>query len=232
MNVSPKGMPSATFTIFDANSCAYVDATGSGAETIAHIYENGRVTLCWCSFDSTPRILRFYCTGSVVEHDSAEFLPLLERMGVGERVQGARAIIVLKVWKVGTSCGMSVPLLEGAQSRDEEAVNDSSKPMETVAARHFTQRESLRRWATNMEGKDKITGYRQTKNTTSLDGLPGLRVHRRERGFSQLGDVLSTAINGAMAERRGVLLGSFVTVFMMYLLQLCKKLLLAAALNL
>lgn len=69
VNISPKGMPSATMKILSPNSLAYIDATGSGSETIAHIYENGRVTIMFCSFGATPRIMRFFCTGRVVEWD-------------------------------------------------------------------------------------------------------------------------------------------------------------------
>ena len=99
INISPKGLPSTTFTIFDGNHAAYVDATGSGAETISHIYENGRVTIMFCSFETSPRIMRFFCTGKVVEWDEPAFEPLLAKMG-GKRVEGARAVILLNVWKV------------------------------------------------------------------------------------------------------------------------------------
>ena len=99
VNISPKGLPSATFTIFDGNHAAYVDTTGSGSETISHVYENGRVTIMFCSFGASPRIMRFFCHGRVVEWDQPEFKPLLKRMGK-ENVPGARAIILLDVWKV------------------------------------------------------------------------------------------------------------------------------------
>jgi len=99
VNISPKGLPSSTFTIFSPNSCAYVDATGSGSETISHIYENGRVTIMFCSFGTMPRIMRFYCTGRVVEWDQPEFEVLLGKMGK-TKIEGARAIICLDVWKV------------------------------------------------------------------------------------------------------------------------------------
>src|SRR3954452_12005867 len=81
VNISPKGLPSATFTIFSPNTAAYVDATGSGAETISHLYENGRVTIMFCSFGESPRIMRFFCKGRVVEWDRPEFESLLSKMG-------------------------------------------------------------------------------------------------------------------------------------------------------
>ena len=218
VNISPKGMPGVTFTIFDGNHCAYVDATGSGSETIAHLYENGRITLCWCSFDTMPRILRFYCWGRVIETDSPEFRPMLVKMG-HERVNGARAIIDLKVWKVGTSCGMSVPLLEAPQGREEELVSDSSLPMETHAARHFVQRESLKRWAGKMEEGGKMAGYRQLKNTTSLDGLPSIRVARKEKGFHTWVDVCRVFLGRTLAETRGMAFGALVAIIAIVLAQ-------------
>jgi hypothetical protein len=99
INVSPKGLPSSTFSIFDPHHAAYIDATGSGIETVSHIYENGRVTIMFCSFDSRPRIMRLFCKGKVIEHDSPDFNPCLKRMGK-DHMEGARAIIMLDIWKV------------------------------------------------------------------------------------------------------------------------------------
>lgn len=76
-----------------------MDATGSGSETISHVRENGRITILFCSFDAAPRILRFFCTGSVIEWSDSDFGPYLERMG-GKTLLGARAIIRLDVFKV------------------------------------------------------------------------------------------------------------------------------------
>lgn len=100
VNVSPKGLPSSSFSVLGPNLVAYIDATGSGCETIAHIYENGRVTIMFNSFDPSPRIMRLFCNGRVVEHDQSEFNDLLTRMGPDKKVEGARAIILLDVWKV------------------------------------------------------------------------------------------------------------------------------------
>jgi len=102
INISPKGLPSTTLTVFSPNHVAYIDTTGSGCETISHVYENGRVTIMFCSFDMSPRIMRWFCKGRVVEWDSKEFEPLLKRMGK-RRIDGARAIIALDVFKVETS---------------------------------------------------------------------------------------------------------------------------------
>ena len=99
VNVSPKGFPDSSFAILGPNEAAYVDATGSGSETISHVRENGRVTIMFCSFDASPGIVRFFCSGSVIEWNEPRFTPYLERMG-GKQVEGARAIIRLNVFKV------------------------------------------------------------------------------------------------------------------------------------
>ena len=83
----------------DGNHAAYLDLGGSGAETVSHIYENARVTLMFCSFDErTPRILRLYCSGHVVESDNPGFEATIERIGL-EKVTGTRAVVLLDVWK-------------------------------------------------------------------------------------------------------------------------------------
>lgn len=99
INVSPKGVPGTTFAILDENHAAYLDLVGSGAETIAHIYENGRVTLMFCSFTANPRIMRLYCTGRVIEYGNPEFSPMIERMGLSF-IPGTRAVVLLDIWKV------------------------------------------------------------------------------------------------------------------------------------
>ena len=100
INVSPKGLPSRTLAFFDGRTVAYVDHSGSGAETISHLYENGRCTLMFCSFDSAPQIMRLFCTGYPIEADRPEFHEWLARMGK-EEFAGARAVIVLDIFKVG-----------------------------------------------------------------------------------------------------------------------------------
>ena len=99
INLSPKGLPSSSFCILNPNLCAYVDATGSGVETISHIQENGRCTVMFCSFETSPRIMRFFCTGRVVAWNEPGFDGWLKRMG-NKNVTGARAVIVLDVFKV------------------------------------------------------------------------------------------------------------------------------------
>src|SRR5271156_1044219 len=98
INLSPKGLPATTFSILNPNLCGYVDATGSGNETVSHIYENGRVTVMFCSFEASPRILRLFCTGRVVEWNDPGFGSWLKRMG-DKNIKGARAAIILDVFK-------------------------------------------------------------------------------------------------------------------------------------
>ena len=100
INLSPKGLPRRTFAFFDGNHAAYIDHSGSGAETMSHMYENGRATIMFCSFGPAPRIMRLFCTGHVVEFDQPGFVALRDRMGKAH-VDGARAIILLDIFKVG-----------------------------------------------------------------------------------------------------------------------------------
>lgn len=99
INLSPKGLPSTSFSILTPNLCGYVDATGSGIETISHIQENGRATIMFCSFDASPRIMRLFCRGRVIPWNHPEFDGWRERMG-GKQFTGMRAVVVLDVWKV------------------------------------------------------------------------------------------------------------------------------------
>jgi hypothetical protein len=99
INISPKGLPSTTFSILGPNKAAYIDATGSGAETIAHLYENGRCTVMFCSFEKVPRILRLFCRGKVVEFWEDGFGEVTRSMGMEVPV-GARAVIELEIFKV------------------------------------------------------------------------------------------------------------------------------------
>ncbi|KAI9645161.1 hypothetical protein NHQ30_005895 [Ciborinia camelliae] len=162
VNVSPKGLLSSSFRIWGANSCAYIDATGSGVETISHIYENGRVTLMFCSFASSPRILRFFCTGRVVEWNTYEFSSLISKMeidnGMGmekkTHMVGARAVILLDVWKVQTSCGYGVPLLAAPSS---QLANPALGP--------WNDRPTLAHWAATKVAKNELRDY-QCKMST------------------------------------------------------------------
>ncbi|HVR99588.1 MAG TPA: pyridoxamine 5'-phosphate oxidase family protein [Thermoanaerobaculia bacterium] len=145
VNCSPKGMD--TFRILGPREVAYLDLTGSGVETIAHLRENGRIVFMFCAFSGAPRIVRLHGTGEPVpvgapgwDELSALFPPL----------PGARAVIRASLTRIGDSCGFAVPRYQ-----------------------YMEQRDTLVRSA-EVKGPDKLALYRREKNARSLDGLPGL----------------------------------------------------------
>lgn len=146
VNVSPKDGKS--LRVLDENSVAYLDLTGSGNETAAHLRDNGRVTLMFCAFEGPPLILRLYGQGRVVRRESPEYESLLRTHFGSEEPPGARQMIVLAVERVQTSCGYNVPLYQYSGERD-----------------------TLLRWA-EKKGPDGLAEYRRKKNTRSIDGLP------------------------------------------------------------
>jgi hypothetical protein len=145
VNVSPKGYD--TFRVLDDRRVAYLDLTGSGVETIAHVRENGRITLMFCAFTGNPRICRLYGEGFVHELGSPGFDALAREFPT---LPGVRSIIEVDVSRVTTSCGYAVPLMDLVEDRDR-----------------------LQKWA-EAKGDDALVEYRAGKNATSIDGLPGL----------------------------------------------------------
>jgi hypothetical protein len=145
VNLSPKGLD--TLRLLGPRCVAYLDLTGSGAETIAHLRENGRVTLMACAFTGAPRISRIHGTGTVHPAGSAGFAELCELF---PDLPGARAVIDIAVSRVSTSCGYAVPTMELVGERDR-----------------------LVRWA-EAKGDDGIERYWATRNRRSIDGLPAL----------------------------------------------------------
>jgi predicted pyridoxine 5'-phosphate oxidase superfamily flavin-nucleotide-binding protein len=145
VNVSPKGYD--TFRIFDPRSVGYLDLTGSGVETIAHIRENGRITIMFCGFTGRPRILRLYGTARVVRAGDEEFA---ERLAGFEELSGTRSLILVDLEMVRSSCGFSVPEM-------------------TLVG----ERSTLKDWS-EKKGPEGIEAYWQKMNATSLDGLAGL----------------------------------------------------------
>jgi hypothetical protein len=143
VNLSPKGHDA--LRILSANRVAYLDMTGSGNETSAHIHENGRVTVMFCAFEGAPKILRLYGTGTVVLPDTPEWEDLYPLF---TPLPGARQIIIIDIHKVQTSCGYSVPFMA-----------------------YTGERDTLQRWAIQ-KGEEGLNQYRQEKNTKSIDGLP------------------------------------------------------------
>ena len=144
LNCSPKGGD--TFRILNDGEVAYLDLTGSGVETIAHLQENGRIVFMFCAFEDPPRIVRLHGRGEVVYPRDPTYLELSRRF---PNHPGARAIIRVRLKRISDSCGFGVPLLDFVGDRD-----------------------ALERWA---EKKDPsgLTDYRREKNHTSIDRLPG-----------------------------------------------------------
>jgi predicted pyridoxine 5'-phosphate oxidase superfamily flavin-nucleotide-binding protein len=145
VNLSPKGLD--TFAVLDPNTVAYLDLTGSGIETVAHLRENGRITIMFCAFDGKPNIVRLYGRGEVLAIGEPDADALLPRFG---SYPGARSVIRVHVDRVSTSCGYGVPRLTYDGERDQ-----------------------LTTWA-ERRGPDGLVGYREEKNAVSIDGLPGL----------------------------------------------------------
>ncbi|MEM9931605.1 MAG: pyridoxamine 5'-phosphate oxidase family protein, partial [Bacteroidota bacterium] len=139
----PKGMDS--LRVINPNRILWLNVTGSGNETAAHVLENGRMTLMWCAFNGAPLILRAYGTAKTIHPADAEWEALASQL---PSLPGARQIYDLRVDMVQTSCGKAVPLLDFNQ--DREQLND---------------------WARKKDEQDFLD-YWQQKNTESIDGLP------------------------------------------------------------
>lgn len=174
INLSLEGHLARSFAVLDANTVAYVDATGSGCETISHVYENGRITVMFCSFGALPETMRLFCTGRIVESDDKDYEELKASMGCDVESTGARAIVVLKVSKVQTSCGFGVPLVGELVSGSEGGKNDLESG--------FSKRDTMGVWPPKVLEQDMMLGWQQECSFKSLDGLTGLRSARRARG--------------------------------------------------
>lgn len=144
VNVSPKGMD--TFRLLSSSRAAYLDFTGSGSETSAHLIDNGRITLMFCAFSGAPLILRMYGRGRSIQPEDGEWTQL--RPLFGEEIPGERQIVDVSIESVQTSCGFGVPLFDFAKDRT-----------------------LLRDWA-QKKGPDELIAYRVQKNSASIDGLP------------------------------------------------------------
>jgi hypothetical protein len=143
VNLSPKGL--APVAVLSPQRVAYLDLTGSGNETSAHLLENGRITLMFCAFAGEPMILRLYGQGQVVLPRDEDWADLEAHF---PEVPGSRQIIVVAVNRVQTSCGYGVPLMT-----------------------YQGQRERLIDWATK-KGPEGLRQYQQQKGSHSIDGLP------------------------------------------------------------
>jgi len=147
VNLSPKGL--ASLAILGPREVAYLDFVGSGAETIAHARENGRVALMFCAFEGPPRIVRLQGRASVVEPGDAEYSALAASFA---RYSSARAVIRIALTRITDSCGYGVPLM-----------------------RYEGERAQLGAWA-ERKGADGLRQYQLDHNLRSVDGLPALRA--------------------------------------------------------
>lgn len=145
VNLSPKGHDS--LRVLGPTEVAYLDLTGSGAETIAHLRENGRITVMFCAFTGPPQIVRLFGQGAAHPVGSDRFAELAPRF---EPLPGARSIITVAIDRVQTSCGYAVPFME-----------------------YREERPTLQQWATR-KGDDGLAAYWAEKNARSIDGLPAL----------------------------------------------------------
>jgi len=157
VNVSPKG-PIGSLKVLDDHTVAYLDVVGSGAETIAHIRENGRIVVMLCAFAGPPRILRLHGRGEVVPAGDPRFEELLEAGGYerAEVSESHRAIVVVHVTRIADSCGYGVPLM----SYEGERPHHDAWAQKKLRAR----------------GPEALVEYQREKNAVSLDGLPAVSI--------------------------------------------------------
>jgi hypothetical protein len=154
VNVSPKG-PIGTLRVLDDHTVAYLDMVGSGAETVAHVRENGRIVVMLCAFEGPPRILRLHGRGEVIPASDPRFAELCERAGFEaphEVEEARRAIVLVEVTRVADSCGYGVPLMS-----------------------YEGERPHMEAWAEKkirVGGAGEIEAYVATRNAESIDGLP------------------------------------------------------------
>ncbi|MHB8466978.1 MAG: pyridoxamine 5'-phosphate oxidase family protein [Acidimicrobiales bacterium] len=148
LNCSPKGNRG-ELRVVEPTRVAYLDQTGSGIETIAHLRENGRIVLMVCAFEGPPRIVRVHGHGRAVAFDDDEFASLRPQFAGGDGV-GVRSVVVIDVDRVSDSCGYAVPLMDFA-----------------------AHRTTLDEWS-ERKGAEGVRTYWGEKNTTSIDGLAGL----------------------------------------------------------
>ncbi len=146
VNLSPR--EGSALRVLGPNAACYLDQTGSGAETAAHLHADGRMTIMFCAFQGPPMILRLYGRGTSLPRGGADYAALLASHYAGQEPPGARQIVRLDLDLVQTSCGYGVPLFQPQGERD-----------------------NLHRWAV-AKGEDGLAAYRAEKNARSIDGLP------------------------------------------------------------
>jgi len=147
VNVSPKGM-TGTFAVLDAHRVAYLDYHGSGTETLAHLRDNGRITIMFCAFEGPPKILRLHGQGEAVTVEDPGFAPLLDLFPNSPDRHAVRAVIMVRVHRVSDSCGFGVPLMTYQGDRDLLIQSHSRRT------------------------REDLVEYRRTRNAASIDGIP------------------------------------------------------------
>jgi Pyridoxamine 5'-phosphate oxidase len=146
VNISPRGVEA--FAVLDDKTAVYLDRTGSGNETAAHLKADGRLTIMFCAFEGPAKILRLYGRGEVLRRGSAAYGELLTSAFAGEEPIGAREMIRLHIDLVKTSCGWGMPVYTYRRGRP-----------------------SLDNWAA-FQGEEGLAAYRRDTNALSMDGLP------------------------------------------------------------
>jgi hypothetical protein len=157
VNVSPKG-PIDTLRVLDEHTVAYLDLVGSGAETAAHVRENGRIVVMLCAFEGPPRIVRLHGRAELIQAADERFGPMLERARFSEPALASsrRAIMLVDVQRVADSCGYGVPLMS-----------------------YEGQRPHMDAWAAKKVrsgGAEALAEYQREKNARSIDGLPAIEL--------------------------------------------------------
>ena len=155
VNVSPKG-PIGTLRVLGPHCVAYLDVFGSGAETLAHVRENGRIVIMLCAFEGPPRIVRLHGSAQLLLPGDARYEALLLDPGFEQPTvpEGRRAIVDVAVTRVASSCGYGVPLLAYEGERPHMAAS-KAKRLRTG-------------------GPDAVERYKQEHNVASIDGLPAV----------------------------------------------------------
>ena len=161
VNISPKG-PIGCLRVLGPSRVAYLDLVGSGAETIAHLRENGRIVVMLCAFAGPPRIVRLHGRGSVVTASDGGFAGLLTACGfeldgkLGALPELRRSIVDVEVDRVSDSCGYGVPLMSYQGRREHQ---------DLWAAKRL-----------RVGGPDALLDYQREKNEVSIDGLPAVEL--------------------------------------------------------
>jgi len=155
VNVSPKG-PIDSLRVLTPTSVAYLDMVGSGAETIAHVRENGRIVIMLCAFEGPPRILRLHGRAEVVVASDSRFGEMMELCGFAEpeTPEARRGIVLVEVLRIADSCGYGVPLMK-----------------------HEGDRPHMALWAAKkvrVGGQEALLDYQRENNAVSIDGLPAV----------------------------------------------------------